>query len=344
MSIIGACGVLLVLAAVVLFTRPWNALGTADLVLVLAAGILCIASSVLRSATWVYVLMRSEPCINKRGAVGVSMVSLIGTLTPLNVGTDVLRSLYGKGHLGLEFEETAAASVVTRTLKTHSSLLLLVAFVALISVVPTELTISVVYATGALVLLLLVMYSAQTGPLGRLAKRVHIGDISAALRKTNRALGISTKGVLCGVFCLGFALDWVALYLCFVSVGISATPSGTFFFFVVLHCLARVPILPQGTGIVEAGGFTVLRNMDIEVGDAGALLLVWGAIRILVPLLLAVVFTFDLRKPGTPNCRAVDGGVAAGLVPPAAQFANQAQPDGRPGWSSQGAVESLVRL
>ncbi len=304
MSLVGASGVLLVLAAVVLFTRPWNALRAADLILLLAAGSLYVASSVLRSATWVYVLMRSEPRMNARGALGVSMVSLVGTLTPLNVGTDLLRSLYGKARLGLEFHETAAASVVTRTLKTHSSLLLLVAFVALVSVVPNELTMSVVYAAGILVLLLLVMYSAQTKPLGRLAERVHIGDISAALITMNRALGISTKGMLCGVFCLGFALDWVALYLCFVSVGISATPTGTFLFFVVLHCLARVSILPQGTGIVEAGGFAVLRNMDIDVGEAGALLLVWGAIRILVPLFLAFVFALDLRRQGTPSWRA----------------------------------------
>jgi len=44
----------------------------------------------------------------------------------MDIGTDFLRSFYGKKHLRLELDLTAAASVITREFKLHVALLLVV--------------------------------------------------------------------------------------------------------------------------------------------------------------------------------------------------------------------------
>ncbi len=318
-EIIGVVLAAIVIAVIIALTAPFPTLSAARFPLLLLASVLYSASLFLWSAVWVFLARRantppvgqaSSPDSRDGGVYPdqdgahlrygrtftISMASLIGILTPMNIGTDFLRSFYGKRYMGLPLELTAAASVVARTLKLHVTLLLVIFLpVGAISLQGNLLKTLIIPVAGV-VFLLAILYSLRINFPGYLSKRLKISDISETIRIINSKLGLVEKCIIYLFFATGFALEWLSLHLCFLALNLKPTLSETFVLFVLLYFLSRTPFTPQGLGVVEVSGFVLLKTMAISTAQIGALLMIWDFLRIFVPIVLSLAFSFNLKR------------------------------------------------
>jgi uncharacterized membrane protein YbhN (UPF0104 family) len=104
----------------------------------------------------------------------------------------------------------------------------------------------------------------------------------------HQKLGWPTRVSLYFLFALGFAFDWEALRLSFVALGLDPDLRITFVGFGILFFLSRTPIIPLGIGLVETGGFALLRALHVPTEQAGALVIAHGFLRVAVPSALAL--------------------------------------------------------
>ena len=89
-------------------------------------------------------------------------------------------------------------------------------------------------------------------------------------------------------FIAGFALEALCLLLCFLSLNLKISFLNAFSLFAVLYFLSRVPFLPQGVILVEVVGFVVISGLDFTRQEAGAVLVVWDAVRLFTPIVLSI--------------------------------------------------------
>jgi len=296
LGLLGVVSGILTLVVIALISNPWQSLGSADLLVLSVAASLYGGSCFLWSAVWTHVARKHTTGVNRSTALGVSMASMVGMLTPLNVGTDVLRSVYGKRSLGMDYPLTAAASVVTRTLRLHVTLTFSALALATALLFPLNLVKYLVLSILVTLLLLAAFYSLRTQASGRLSARLGIGDIAVPIAASLTKLGHIERGMIYVVFTVGFTLEWLSLHLCLLGLGVMMPVADTLVLFTLLYFLSRSVPTPQGFGAVEASGAAVLSTTNLGVGEVGAFLVAWDCVRVGVPVGLALVFS--LGMPG----------------------------------------------
>lgn len=284
----------LTLAGVVLLTGAAGTVRGARLPIIAAAALCYSVSFLVFSAFWAFLLrlpagegLADNAAVRPGRARRVGLLSLAGLATPMNLGTDVLRSVLGRRYLGLDVAVTAAASVVTRECKLHVTLVLLPGGAAFTAVAVTEARGRLLAALAGLVVLALALMAFRSDSAARLAGLLRIGPVAAAARDLHRRLGWRQRLAAYLAFAAGFAGEWLALRLCFHALQIPADTAVTLGVFGVLYLLARTPAIPFGIGAVEVGGLAWLRLVQVSAEQAGALILIWSALRILVPYALA---------------------------------------------------------
>ncbi len=224
----------------------------------------------------------------------ISLMAIAGLLTPMNLGTDVLRSVLSKKYLSLDVSSTAASSVATRECKLHVTLFLILAVLcAAEGHIESPQGRLLVVLAGLMGFALVLFFLRSNGGRG-LAKVFKLDRFSDTLRFLNRRIGWGMRLAFCCLFALGFAGEWQALCLCFQAVGLRPDPGVTFTGFGILYFLARTPALPLGVGLVETAGFAWFRAAEISAGQAGAVVILWGFLRIGVPYVLAAVAFMSL--------------------------------------------------
>ena len=280
LEITGLVLTILATAALLVFTTPFAALSACRILMLLAAGAFCVSSLLLRCGVWVLLVAAAVPHVEKPGriparpavllspegpadparrsefklphgmAFAVSAISLIGMLTPMNLGTDVLRSLYGKRYLGIGVRTTAAASILTREFKLHVSLSLAVCLTLCVAWFQASLLKAAVLSVMGLVLILVGFCSLRTDAVGRLTRRLRIGNVSETIGALHKQVGPARKRLIYLTFALAFLMEWLSLHLCFLSLNLNAAFVTTFVVYVILFFLSRTPFLPQGVGAV----------------------------------------------------------------------------------------------
>jgi hypothetical protein len=315
---------LLLLVATLGIVAAWSGaaghLAGARLGLVLAAGALQAVGFLVFSGIWA-LLAVTVNCDGRVAAVDtdrrfgrrfrVGILSLAGLLTPLNVGSDILRSILGKHYLGLEYPPTAAASIVTRECKLHVSLALLGAItVAGISMEASGARmLALAGALSGLALLFAVFRSSAAARVTRVLGIAHLASATSAM---SRQLRWTARGAIYLLFAASFAAEWQALRLCFRALDAPADLAVTLAGYGVLHFLSRAPVLPLGIGAVELAGFAWFRAVHVPGEQAGAIVILWSCLRVVVPYSLAAAsfITFVARRrrqsSGRPPGRALN--------------------------------------
>lgn len=264
----------------------------------LAAAGLYSTGFLIFAAIWAALVRRVEiksPAADGGGALGVAglfrigILSLAGLLTPFNIGTDILRSVLGKHYLHLGYAPTAAASVITRECKLHVSLALLVVVVAAAGAGVGQSTRQIALGFAGLTGLALAFAAFRSNASAGLIRSLGICELADTTRSMSRLLGWRDRASIYLLFAVGFAAEWQALRLCFQSLGVAADPATVFTGYGVMHFLSRAPVLPLGVGVVEAGGFAWLRAIHVPIEQAGAVIVLWGCLRVAVPYLQAAV-------------------------------------------------------
>lgn len=299
LGLLGVASGIVSLVAVALLSSPWRSLGSAHVLVLMAAACLYGGSSFIWSMVWAHLTRKQATGVGRFAALGVSMASMVGLLTPLNVGTDVLRSLYGKRCLGVDYPVTAAASVVTRTLRLHVTLLFSVLALVLALWFPLNLARHFVLSILTTLLLLAAFYLLRTQTSARLAARLGIGDIAVPIKVLSQRLGLVGRGVIYVGFTMGFVLEWFSLHLCLSAVGVLLPVADTVVLYTLVYFLSRSVPTPQGFGAVEASGAAALSTTNLAAGAVGAFLVIWDLIRVGVPLALALAFSLGTSRFGT---------------------------------------------
>jgi len=315
----------LIIAGVIVLTTPLHLLGSMNIPWALiAAGLFCSSLSVW-SIVWVfflrstYLLPQKEtrevydsqtmPGISKESrppniqAFSVSMASLSGLLTPMNIGTDILRSLFGRRYLGLPLSLTATASVLTRIYKLQATLFLLIFAAGLFARIQENYLNAFIAPAAGSVLLLLFLYSMTMNSSRRISQRLKIGDLATLTKAVNGKLDLAKRSFIYLMMALQFALEWLALHVCFLALRLKIPLITSLILYTILYFLSRTPFVPQGLGVVEAGGYAVLKTMKVSEAQIGALLVVWGFLRILIPLVLSIAFSIKLMAMTRLRCR-----------------------------------------
>ena len=277
------------------WTRSAGALAQARIPLILAATAFYSAGSVVFSAIWALLLSGLRSGRTAAGPVRMShfrafrvgVVSLAGLLTPMNIATDVLRSMLGRRYLGVDLASTAAASIVTRESKLHVTLVLLPVVVAATGVSATEHRGRMLGALAGLLALALVLAAFRSDVARSLARSLGIGHLAETTRELHRQISWGTRGAVYLVFAAGFAAEWEALRLCFQALGVPPDVGVTLAAYATLFFLSRTPVVPLGIGIMEGAGLAWLRMVHVPLEQAGAIIVLWSGLRVVVPHLLA---------------------------------------------------------
>jgi len=314
----------LIIAGVIALTTPLHALLSMNIPWALISAGLFSASLSVWSGVWVFFLrcacsspqkeIREGPDsqtmtqIPKEGrppniqAFSVSMASLSGLLTPMNLGTDILRSLFGRRYLGLPLSLTATASVLTRIYKLQVTLFLMIFTAVLFARTQKNYLSTLIAAAAGSVLLLIFLYSLTMNSSRRISQRLRIGDLATPIKVVNAKLDLTKRSFIYLMMTLQFALEWLSLNACFLALKLKIPLITSLILYILLYFLSRTPFVPQGLGVVEAGGYALLKTMQVSEAQIGALLVVWGFLRVFIPLVLSTAFSIELMAMTRLRC------------------------------------------
>jgi uncharacterized membrane protein YbhN (UPF0104 family) len=299
---VAAVWLVVVLALFTIYTRAADTLAEARLPYLATSALMYSVGFLVFGAVWTLLVSLSltdRPGIYSNGrCFGASILSLAGLLTPMNIGTDVLRSLFGKTYLGLPPALTAAASIATRESKLHVSLALLPAIAAAAGMNPASPGKRMLLVFAATFGVALVFYLFRSDVTGGLSKSLRLESLANATKALNRKVGWGTRFLCYLLFVSGFVFEWLALQFCFMAFGMFPDLRITFAGFGILYFLSRTPVLPLGIGLVETGAFALLRTLHISVEQAGALVIAWGFLRVAAPSAGALIAFLFLSASG----------------------------------------------
>lgn len=286
----------------------------------LAAGTVYCVVLCLYSVAWTILLLRRQqvpqvrdatesracqpadprPALKWNLSFALSLSSLFGILTPLTLGTDVLRSLHGRRFLALDLALTATASVRARVMKIQVTLLLLP--VALPVAVSLRHRLLPILLSGfTLIVALLLLRFIGSGEMSRLAALLRIENLSIEVKAIDSGLGMRQVLSIYGAFVMQIVLEWLSVYLLLLSVGAGLRMRAALLLCVLLYFLSRAPFTPNALGVTEGGGFWLLASLGVPAARAGAFLVLWDFIRILCPLILAGPSYAYLRASRRPK-------------------------------------------
>lgn len=223
----------------------------------------------------------------------VSLSSLFGILTPLSLGTDILRTLYGVKYLDLSPSKTAAASVRARTMKIQVTLLLMLPALPT-AICQKNLFFPILFSGLTLIGVLVLLCFAGNRKVEKLAVCLKIKNVSNQINILDHTIKIKERLIIYAAFAAQIAFECFAVSLLLPSIGTHLGMRTVFALFVLLYFLSRAPT-PQGIGVIEGTGFLVLVSLDVPAAQAGAFLILWDFIRIICPLILAGLSYASLR-------------------------------------------------
>lgn len=266
--------------------------------------------------SWGY-LIRKEADIAYSSLILIGFASLYGALTPIQLGTEALRSLTLKKKFSVPYSKSISASMIVKGTK---FLILAVVFslIILMFISSTRLDSFAFFAlfSGFIVivlacLLFLLPLSKRIGLMisnffnflargipffSHLSKFFH--DYSSYLKT------ISVKSFLLILFLsfLSFVFEFLALRFAFISIEKDIGILALLVLFSLVSVLERIPFLPRGIGAVEFIGFTYLNMVSrlekassLTVSQIGAVLILYDVVRLVIPTIISLVIAFLLR-------------------------------------------------
>ncbi|MEW6294874.1 MAG: flippase-like domain-containing protein [Candidatus Diapherotrites archaeon] len=319
-SIVSLILVLAVIGIIAFYTNAAKSLvklGFNNLIFFTLACIFFLLGVLLWVISWAFLVRKFTP-ISYKNLFLVGFSSLYGALTPVQLGTDALRSISLKKHFQLSYFKSIAASM---TAKGTKFLVIAIVFILVILMFLSRQVIdSVIFfslISGFIVILL-----ASTLFLLPLNKRISI-KLSQFFKRLGRIIPLFEKigkffldyssymkkfslNAIIYVFLLGF-LSWVFEFLALQFTFFAVLPEEKnlglipiLVLFVLISVLERTPFLPRGIGVVEFIGFTYLNMVSrlvtsLQVSQIGAVLILYDVVRLIIPTILSLIIAFAFK-------------------------------------------------
>jgi uncharacterized protein (TIRG00374 family) len=287
-----------------------------NLFLFTLASIFFILSIVFWIIPWVYLLKKkSNFSLWKSIILGYSCV--YGALTPIQIGTEALRSMKAKKFFKVSYSESVSAAMIVKGIK-FFILVIIASGVLLYLLLTTPLSAIMFFALttgfGVIILAMLLFllplnksFGLKISKLfGKLSKKIskfsivekYFFDYSHYLKKIKKekfflALILSV---------ISFIFEFLALYFAFLSLNVFIELSALAFLFIIIAILERTPFLPRGVGLVEAVGFIFLSipnisSVTLAVAQISAILILFDVVRLIIPTITSLaIASIPLEK------------------------------------------------
>ncbi|MBU1120708.1 MAG: lysylphosphatidylglycerol synthase transmembrane domain-containing protein [archaeon] len=318
-SLISLILVFVVIGIIAIYTRGHEALlaiSPMGLINFILACIFFLLGVLLWILSWAY-LIRKEANIPYSSLILVGFASLYGALTPIQLGTEALRSLTLKKRFSVPYSKSISASMIVKGTK-FLILAVIFSLIILMFLSSTRLDSFAFFAllSGFLVivlacLLFLLPLSKRIGLMisrffNFLARDIPLfGYLSEFFYNYSYYLKtISVKSFLLILFLsfLSFIFEFLALRFAFISIEKDIGIFALLVLFSLVSVLERIPLLPRGIGAVEFIGFTYLNMVSrlekvsrLTVSQIGAVLIIYDVVRLIIPTIISLIIAFILR-------------------------------------------------
>ncbi len=266
------------------------------------AALLFIGGILVWIVSWGF-LIRKTNSISYPSLLKVGFSSVYGSLTPVQLGTEILRSLQLKRYFNVQYQDSVSAAMVVKGLK--FLVLLVVAFMAILlffSGVSLNHAVLLAFMSGMAVVFLAVLLFLL--PLNKnfgmtisrfffaSAKKIRQFDaLGKFFKGYSRYLSRMTISALLLTFlfaCLSFLLEFLALHSSFLALDMSLGLNSLAILMVLISILERTPFLPRGIGLVEIVAFQFLSmpglaNASFSVQQIGAAIIIFDIVRLVIP-------------------------------------------------------------
>lgn len=267
--------------------------------------------------SWAYLIKRKQ-AIPYTKLVVVGFSSVFGALTPIQLGAEALRSLKLKKQFNVSYTESVSASMVVKGTK----FLLLALFASFIlfsflleSLSGFEPLLFLGFASGFLVVVLaslLFLLPLKKSFGRRIAKaffnlaKYHalFGRLGGFFENYSLYLSQTRKKDYLVIFFLSLAswlFEFLALQYSFLALNVNLPFLSALVMLVLVSILERTPFLPRGLGLVEIVSYNYLAfpafsgAPGLTVSVIGAVLIVYGVVRLVIPTLLSILFNLVFR-------------------------------------------------
>lgn len=299
-------------------TNAWNSLQSVNLLFLLVGAFFFLVSVFFWIISWGYLIKKQHKiALSKLLIIGYG--SLYGSLSPVQIGTEALRSLRLKQE-GIGFSDALSVGFIVKGVK---FLILAILFLIVTFLFLSNAQISGFFETALLsgfavvliatLLFLLPFYNPFAKKIVQffswLAKKIKIFSHVQKFFETYSAYAskISLKDFII-IFILT-ALSWLfeilALQYSFISLNIGLSFLAILVLFVLTAVLERTPLLPRGIGLVEFVGFAFLSipqftGIGLSISQIGAVLIVYDVVRLIIPtivsFIVSIAFKVDFEK------------------------------------------------
>lgn len=281
-------------------TDAMQVLKTTNPALLVLACSFFILSIIVWLISWAFLIKKRRP-LGFKTCLFVGFSAVYGSLTPVQVGADMLRSLWLKQSFGVPYSESISASMVVKGIKflliaLFSSSLI---FLFLVSAKDPLLLMGLfsgffVVMLAALLFLLPLKKEfgiAISNLFGKIAGFIPpAAKLQSFFKSYSDYLsGLGWKSILtvAVLSACSLLLEFLALFYSFKAIALSIPLASIAILFVLIAILERTPFLPRGIGLVEGMGFAYLSMpfvaAEISLAQIGALLIVFDFVRLVLP-------------------------------------------------------------
>ncbi len=307
-AVFSVLAIMLVIFSIMHFTDSTQHLLSVDLSYFALSSFCMLFSIALWAFSWNHI-MRAFANTGYRNAALLSFCAFYGSLTPMQIGTDAIRSFLSKKFLSIPAKKAFSASLITKMIKFF---LLMVAAGFSILVLEIKAPIQgqsfITLMVGFLMIVFatLIFYALQWNSFGKRVARL-LDLITPFLSKFGFSfkslfltysnlyseINLKRKIIAFALVFVSLFFEYLAVYFAFSALFIEVSFFDIFLFATIVNILSRVPWLPQGILLVEATGYVFLTSPSftaLEPMQVGAVIVLWDIVRLAVPLFVSLVF------------------------------------------------------
>ncbi|MCX8158229.1 MAG: flippase-like domain-containing protein [Candidatus Diapherotrites archaeon] len=251
-------------------------------------------------------------------SLSIGVASFYGSLTPVQIGAEALRSINLKRLYKIDYKTSISASMVAKGIKFFIiALFAIFLFFYYLTTTKPDISLIFYYLSGLFVILLACLLFLL--PFNR-AIGLSIAQLFNSLSQI-RFLGFSKKlgnffeeyteylnqtniGLILIVFffcLLSWTFEFLALYFCFLSLNLQIGLSQVLLLATLFAVLERNPLLPRGIGLVEISGYYILAmpsliGSSFKIKEIVALIVVYDFVRLFLPTALSLFVSYPILK------------------------------------------------
>ncbi|MEM0359945.1 MAG: lysylphosphatidylglycerol synthase transmembrane domain-containing protein [Candidatus Diapherotrites archaeon] len=263
---------------------------------------------------WAFLVVKRKRMPFKRVFLA-GCASVFGSLTPVQLGSDVLRGLFLKEEFNAPFSEGFSASLIVKGLKFSALSLASLAFLFVVFFGQGFGSFAIPLFSGLFVVLLATLLfllplkksmgcriSRFFGLLSRKIPQLkplekYFLDYSDFLAQ------FSGKALLATMLlaAISWILEFASLFFAFASLSIEINLLSLSALFILLALLERAPFLPHGILLVESAGFAFLSmplagQPSLSLPEIGSVLILYDISRLIFPSVASLCFYFWREK------------------------------------------------